>query len=88
MKEAIINRGEMANGIRLVHQQVIAEVGHCGIMIHAGSRDEKKNEHGLAHFIEHSLFKGTPKRKSYHVLTRIDSVGLLPLILYQYSFLY
>lgn len=65
----------MANGIRLVHQQVIAEVGHCGIMIHAGSRDEKKNEHGLAHFIEHSLFKGTPKRKSYHVLTRIDSVG-------------
>jgi predicted Zn-dependent peptidase len=75
MKEAIINRGEMANGIRLVHQQVIAEVGHCGIMIHAGSRDEKKNEHGLAHFIEHSLFKGTPKRKSYHVLTRIDSVG-------------
>jgi predicted Zn-dependent peptidase len=75
MKEAIINRGEMANGIRLVHQQVIAEVGHCGIMIHAGSRDEKKNEHGLAHFIEHALFKGTPKRKSYHVLTRIDSVG-------------
>ncbi len=75
MKEALINRGALANGIRLVHQQVIAEVGHCGIMIHAGSRDEKKNEHGLAHFIEHALFKGTPKRKSYHVLTRIDSVG-------------
>jgi len=75
MKEAHISRGDLSNGIKLVHQQVVAEVGHCGIMIHAGSRDEKKAEHGLAHFIEHALFKGTKKRKSYHVLTRIDSVG-------------
>lgn len=75
IKESLIVRGELSNGVRLVHQQVAAEVAHCGIMIHAGSRDEKKDEHGLAHFMEHALFKGTPKRKSYHVLTRIDSVG-------------
>lgn len=75
MKEPNIIRGELINGVRLVHQYVPTEVAHCGIMIHAGSRDEKKDEHGLAHFMEHALFKGTPKRKSYHVLTRIDSVG-------------
>lgn len=44
-------------------------------MINAGSRDEKKREQGLAHLIEHMLFKGTEKRKTYHILNRLDSVG-------------
>ena len=50
-------------------------VGHLGIIINAGSRDEKRTEHGLAHFIEHSVFKGTTKRKAFHVLSRIEDVG-------------
>ncbi|MFM7309787.1 MAG: M16 family metallopeptidase [Flavobacteriales bacterium] len=66
---------KLANGIRVVHQFLPREVAHCGLMIAAGSRDELTNEHGLAHFLEHSLFKGTKKRKTYHILSRLDAVG-------------
>jgi predicted Zn-dependent peptidase len=65
----------LKNGIRVVHQPLDREVAHCGIMIAAGSRDEQEDEHGLAHFMEHCLFKGTKKRKTYHILSRLDAVG-------------
>ena len=45
------------------------------MIINAGSRDEWEKEEGLAHFIEHCIFKGTKKRKTYHILSRLDSVG-------------
>ena len=63
------------NGIRLIHQYADSPVGHLGVMINAGSRDEEEYEHGLAHFIEHSVFKGTSRRKAFHVLSRIEDVG-------------
>jgi predicted Zn-dependent peptidase len=63
------------NGIRMVHYPVRSGVAHCGIIINAGSRDESDEEHGLAHFIEHMLFKGTSRRKAYHVLSFLDDVG-------------
>jgi predicted Zn-dependent peptidase len=63
------------NGIRLIHQQTDSPVAHLGILINTGSRDEEEEEHGLAHFIEHSVFKGTTKRRAYHVLSRIEDVG-------------
>lgn len=66
---------ELKNGIRVVHQPLDREVAHCGMMIAAGSRDELPEEHGLAHFMEHCFFKGTRKRKTYHILTRLDAVG-------------
>jgi predicted Zn-dependent peptidase len=65
----------LSNGIRVVHQPLSREVAHCGLMIGAGSRDELRTEHGLAHFLEHCLFKGTKKRKTYHILSRLDAVG-------------
>ncbi|MCD6346244.1 MAG: insulinase family protein [Bacteroidales bacterium] len=65
----------LSNGIRVVHLPVISPVSHCGILINAGSRDENDNEHGIAHFIEHVIFKGTKKRKAYHILSRLDDVG-------------
>ena len=65
----------LKNGIRIIHQHTDSPVGHLGIMINAGSRDEEEDEHGLAHFIEHSVFKGTEKRKSFHILSRIEGVG-------------
>lgn len=65
----------LSNGIRVVHQPLSREVAHCGLMIGAGSRDELRSEHGLAHFLEHCLFKGTKKRKTYHILSRLDAVG-------------
>lgn len=63
------------NGIRLVHKNLPGLVAHCGLLIDAGSRDETETEHGVAHFIEHMLFKGTVKRKAYHVLSRLEDVG-------------
>jgi len=65
----------LANGIRVIQQQTDSPVGHLGILINTGSRDERECEHGLAHFIEHSVFKGTKKRKAFHVLSRIEDVG-------------
>jgi predicted Zn-dependent peptidase len=63
------------NGIRLVHHRIPGIVAHCGLIINAGSRDESEAEHGIAHFIEHMLFKGTKKRKAYHILSRLDDAG-------------
>lgn len=65
----------LSNGIRLIHKQADSPVGHLGILINTGSRDEEPEEHGLAHFIEHSVFKGTRKRKAFHILSRIEDVG-------------
>ncbi len=63
------------NGIRLVHHRIPGLVGHCGLIINIGSRNESLPEHGIAHFIEHMLFKGTKRRKAYHVLSRLEDVG-------------
>ncbi|HOY49889.1 MAG TPA: pitrilysin family protein [Flavobacteriales bacterium] len=65
----------LSNGIRVIYTLVNSPVAHCGLFINAGSRDELNHEHGLAHFIEHSVFKGTPKRKAYHILSRMEDVG-------------
>src|ERR1035437_8772710 len=65
----------LPNGIKLIHIQTVSPVAHCGFFINTGTRDEDDNEHGMAHFIEHLLFKGTKKRKSFHVLSRLDDVG-------------
>lgn len=65
----------LKNGIRIIHKKSEGETSHCGITINAGSRDELEAEHGLAHLLEHAIFKGTKKRKAFHVLNRIDSVG-------------
>jgi predicted Zn-dependent peptidase len=63
------------NGIRLVHHRIPGLVGHCGLIINTGSRDETEPEHGIAHFIEHMLFKGTKNRKAFHILSRLEDVG-------------
>ena len=71
IEEAILN-----NGIRIIHQQnTFTKVGHIGVFINVGSRDEEKGEEGIAHYLEHVIFKGTKKRKAFHVLSRLDSVG-------------
>jgi predicted Zn-dependent peptidase len=63
------------NGMRLVHHRIPGLVAHCGLIINTGSRDETVPEHGIAHFIEHMLFKGTKRRKAYHILSRLEDVG-------------
>lgn len=63
------------NGIRLVYLHAPAPVAHLGVTFLAGSRYEHSNEVGLAHFLEHCIFKGTEKRKTLQILSRLDSVG-------------
>ncbi len=65
----------LSNGIRLVHLHTDSPVAHCGLMINTGSRDERPEQHGVAHLLEHMLFKGTQKRKSYQILSRMEDVG-------------
>lgn len=63
------------NGLKIIHKQKKGMVSHCGLMVETGSRDEMKSENGLAHMIEHLIFKGTRKRKTWHILSRIENVG-------------
>jgi predicted Zn-dependent peptidase len=63
------------NGLRLIHLPADSPVGYCGFGINAGTRDEEENEAGLAHFVEHLLFKGTAKRSARHILNRMETVG-------------
>ncbi len=66
----------LANGIRVIHNQITtSKIVHCGIMLDVGSRDETRDNQGIAHFWEHMAFKGTTKRKSFHILNRLEAVG-------------
>ncbi|WP_026236190.1 M16 family metallopeptidase [Pontibacter roseus] len=66
----------LPNGIRIVHKQVLhTKIAHSGFILDIGSRDELPEQLGLAHFWEHMAFKGTAKRKSFHILNRLESVG-------------
>ncbi len=66
---------QLKNGIRIIHRYTDSIIAHMGLLINAGSRDENTDEHGIAHFIEHSLFKGTTRRRSYHIISRLEDVG-------------
>jgi len=65
----------LSNGIRIIYKPDQSAVAYCGIVINTGSRDEAENEQGMAHFIEHMLFKGTEKRRSGHIINRLEHVG-------------
>lgn len=63
------------NGLRLIFMPSPTHVAYCGYMVGAGTRDELPDEQGMAHFLEHMSFKGTEKRRSWHILNRMESVG-------------
>lgn len=65
----------LSNGLRCVHYRSSGKVLYCGIAINAGSRDEVHNAYGLAHFVEHTIFKGTTRRSSWHISNRMERVG-------------
>lgn len=65
----------LKNGLRVVHKRVAGtRLVHCGFIIGAGSRNDGKHP-GLAHCLEHMLFKGTGKRKTVHILNHLEVVG-------------
>ncbi|MEL7531813.1 MAG: pitrilysin family protein [Bacteroidota bacterium] len=67
---------ELKNGLRVVFKPIpYTRTVHCGYVINAGSRDDDGDEMGMAHFIEHMIFKGTHKRKTFHILNYLESVG-------------
>ena len=65
----------LPNGLKVVLSRIPSRVAYSGVYINVGSRDETGSDEGMAHFIEHSLFKGTEHRRAYHILSRIDGVG-------------
>lgn len=66
----------LSNGIRIVHNRITTtKIVHCGVMLNIGSRDENPLNQGIAHFWEHMAFKGTRKRKAYHILNKLDALG-------------
>ena len=67
---------ELANGLRVIHKYIpYTRTVHCGYIINTGSRDDGKEEAGMAHFIEHMLFKGTGTRNNFEILDYLDSLG-------------
>ncbi len=69
------NTYTLANGLRVIHLPSDSAVVYCGYQIRAGSCDETIGEEGLAHFCEHTTFKGTTRRRAWHVLNCLESVG-------------
>ena len=65
----------LPNGLRLIHEPSSSKVAYCGFAVDAGTRDEFPDESGMAHFVEHLLFKGTRKRRAWHILNRMENVG-------------
>lgn len=65
----------LPNGLRMIHMPAQSPVAYCGYAVNAGARDEEPNEQGLAHFVEHMVFKGTKYHKANYILNRIESVG-------------
>ena len=65
----------LANGLRVIHLPSVSPVVYCGIGINAGARHEAPGEEGLAHFCEHTTFKGTRRRSALQILNALESVG-------------
>lgn len=65
----------LSNGIRVVHRRTLSQIAYTGVMVGAGTRDERDREDGMAHFIEHTVFKGTRKRTARQLIDRIENVG-------------
>lgn len=63
------------NGLRMVHRRCDSPVGYCGVAVNVGSRDEEPGRFGLAHFVEHTIFKGTARRRAFHIINRMETVG-------------
>ena len=75
MNETPITYYRLSNGLRIVHCHHRSQVEYCGVTVNAGSRDESPEHYGLAHFVEHTIFKGTDRRRSWHIINRMEAVG-------------
>ncbi|MCE2616877.1 MAG: M16 family metallopeptidase [Phocaeicola sp.] len=65
----------LSNGLRIIHVPTGSPVTYCGFATNVGTRDEQDDQQGMAHFVEHNIFKGTHKRRAWHILNRMENVG-------------
>ena len=65
----------LSSGLRLVYMKDNSEVEYFGTIVNSGSRDDPGDRFGLAHFVEHVIFKGTARRRSWHIINRMESCG-------------
>lgn len=65
----------LKNGIRLIHKEINSPISHFGVLLNTGTRDELDTTPGLAHFVEHTIFKGTKKRSASQIIRRMENVG-------------
>ena len=65
----------LPNGVQIVHRPTLSPVVYVGIMIGAGTRHEQPNENGMAHYIEHCLFKGTQHYTARQIINHIEGIG-------------
>lgn len=65
----------LKNGLRLIHEEIASPISHFGVLVNAGTRDEDAQQAGVAHFVEHTIFKGTEKRNAFRILSRMEDVG-------------
>lgn len=73
LKKYAINT--LSNGLRVVSHRRDGLVSYIGVVVNVGSRDEDNAHEGLAHFVEHTIFKGTEKRRAWQISSRMESVG-------------
>ena len=66
---------KLTNGLRVVCKRREGLVSYIGLVVNAGSRDENLEHEGLAHFVEHTIFKGTEKRRAWQISARMEVVG-------------
>ena len=71
----MLNTHILANGLRIVHTPSPTRVAYCGYAIKAGTRYEQPHQQGMAHLVEHMIFKGTTHRRAWHILNRMENVG-------------
>lgn len=74
-KESKYFQERLPNGLRVVCKKHDGLVSYIGVVVNAGSRDEDSAHDGLAHFVEHTIFKGTDKRRAWQIASRMESVG-------------
>ena len=65
----------LPNGLKIAVNHAPGNVSYAGLIINAGSRDEVPALFGLAHFVEHTVFKGTRNRSSWHISNRMEAIG-------------
>ena len=71
----LYNTVTLSNGLRVIHQSSDSNVVYCGYELNVGTRNEEPGYEGMAHFCEHVSFKGTKRRKSWHISNALESVG-------------